>query len=555
MGVGGGTGTTVLNTHQQLVRTTPGRLGQDPGLQAPEMTTGLLRLLSGTPQKSFGSGGSITQDQQHRSQSAGQMAKKDQTSGGWNKTGHGSAEAEDLVPSRKPSFPFQWAWERFTTDGRSGSHLAPGHHARLPSAVPQHKSSPKSTASLLEDRGLCWKMKGQNLERGQQLSTWRCVSIAPSQGEGRKPELPSEGSLQPPGERSGSGSEPEEAAELEAPGAEVAERGLSPGEMPWLPRRGLVLGQELFAEATEEVEEEKHRAPHRRKTGSQRKGPKSLEEASQEGTPQCRGGSLSSDNAQEAQRRKARAMTLEGTGDLEELQRQLQQNWNCGPKKHPWKAARAAVQTSTRSGKVHALGDDEMPPFTSFPNRTFHKRQEATRSLLQAWERQQQEEQRQAQMRRAREQRVQQRVAHCLAAYAPRGSRGPGATQHKLEELRRQERQRFAEYQAELQGIQHRVQARPYLFQQAMQANARLSVTRRFAQVMSALGLEEEQLLAEARKGEPEGTSRKPRSHRSMRKRMEHFSQSSPRTEPTCSQPERKSTPSPDQESSPLDKN
>lgn len=37
---------------------------------------------------------------------------------------------------------------------------------------------------------------------------------------------------------------------------------------------------------------------------------------------------------------------------------------------------------------------------------------------------------------------------------------------------RRQERQRFAEYQAELQGIQHRVQARPYLFQQAMQVRA-----------------------------------------------------------------------------------
>lgn len=37
---------------------------------------------------------------------------------------------------------------------------------------------------------------------------------------------------------------------------------------------------------------------------------------------------------------------------------------------------------------------------------------------------------------------------------------------------RRQERQRFAEYQAELQGIQHRVQARPFLFQQAMQVRA-----------------------------------------------------------------------------------
>ncbi|KAM8818019.1 testis-specific protein 10-interacting protein [Rhynchonycteris naso] len=483
------------------------------------------------------------------------MAKKDQMLGGWNKTGQSSAEAEDLVSCRKTSFPFQWVWENFTPDGQSSSHLAPGHHAlRLPSAVPHYKSSPKSTASLLEDWDPCWKAKGQNLERGQQLSAWGCASIPPSQVESHKLELPSEGSSRPPGKRSGSGSEPNE-AELEAPGAEAAEKGSSPGELPRLLRRGSVSGQELFAEATEEVEEEKHRAPHRRKSASQRKGPKSLEEASQEGTPQCQGGNPSSDKAQEAQRRKARATKLEGIWDLEELQKQLQQNWDCGPQKHPWKAVRAAVQTSDRSGKVRALGDDEMPPFTNFPNRTFHKRQEATRSLLQAWERQQQEEQRQAQLRRAREQRVQQRVARCLAAYAPGGSRGPGATQHKLEELRRQERQRFAEYQAELQGIQHRVQARPYLFQQAMQANARLSVTRRFAQVMSALGLEEEQLLAEAGKGDPEGTSRKPRSHRSMRKTMEHSSQSSPRTEPTCRQPERHSTPSPDQESSPLDKN
>lgn len=58
------------------------------------------------------------------------------------------------------------------------------------------------------------------------------------------------------------------------------------------------------------------------------------------------------------------------------------------------------------------------------------------RSLLLAWERQQQEERRQAEQRRAREQRVQHQVARCLAAYAPRGSRGPGTAQRKLEELR-----------------------------------------------------------------------------------------------------------------------
>ncbi|XP_046927365.1 testis-specific protein 10-interacting protein [Lynx rufus] len=229
-----------------------------------------------------------------------------------------------------------------------------------------------------------------------------------------------------------------------------------------------------------------------------------------------------------------------------------------------------AEQASSRSGKTYALGDEETFQCANFPNRTFHKRQEATRSLLQAWERQQQEELQRAKLRRAREQRVQQQVACCLAAYAPRGSRGPGATQCKLEELRRQERQRFAQYQAELQGIQHRVQARPYLFQQAMQpwdlhtrhhpspaacragtllflqANARLTVTRRFSQVLSALGLDEEQLRAEAGKGNPEGASGKPRSHRSMRVRMEHSSESPPKAEPTGSQPNRHSTPSPD---------
>ncbi|XP_063499783.1 testis-specific protein 10-interacting protein isoform X4 [Symphalangus syndactylus] len=221
-------------------------------------------------------------------------------------------------------------------------------------------------------------------------------------------------------------------------------------------------------------------------------------------------------------------------------------------------------QASKQNGKASASGYDETLVSANLPNRTFHKRQEATRSLLQAWERQRQEERQQAELRRARTQHVQRQVARCLAAYAPRGSRGPGAAQHKLEELRRQERQRFAEYQAELQGIQHRVQARPFLFQQAMQpwcragspllspqANARLTITRRFSQVLSALGLDEEQLLSEAGKVDREGTSRKPRSHRSMGVRMEHSPQRPPRTEPTSSQPDTHYNPSLDPECSP----
>ncbi|KAF6334615.1 testis specific 10 interacting protein [Rhinolophus ferrumequinum] len=555
-GVGDGQDTNMLNTQQQLVRMPLGTPGQDRRLQAPVKATGLLKLLSGITQAEQGSlgisDGVIILGQQQRSRSAGHMAK-DRRPRSWNKKEHGSAEAEDVFPSplRKPSFPFQWAWECFTSDGRvllqPGSPLAPGHQALpLPQAIPQHKCRHKS--NLLETQGFCWKMKVPNLERRQQLRS-------PSS---RELELPSECGLQPPGKRSGSGAESEEAAELEAPGASAEETGsgLSPGELPQLPRTRLILEEEQFAEATEEAEEGEHRAPHRGRVGSRRKGWNSREEASNDGELQCQGNNGSSNNPQGQQRRKARAKELEGPWDLEKLQRQLQQDLDCGPEKHPWKALRAAVQASNWSGKAHVLGGDETLPFANFPNRTFYKRQEATRSLLQAWEQQQQEKRHQAELRRVREQQVQQQVARCLAAYAPRGSRGPGATQHKLEELRRQERQRFAEYQAELQGIQHRVQARPYLFQQAMQASARLTVTRRFSQVLSALGLDEEQLVAEAGKSHTEGTSRKPRSHRSMRERMEHSSQSPPKTEPTGSQPDRRSTtPSPDRESSPLDKN
>ena len=45
-----GQDTNMLNTHQQLVRTTSGRPGQEPRLQAPGTAPGLLKLLSGIPQ-------------------------------------------------------------------------------------------------------------------------------------------------------------------------------------------------------------------------------------------------------------------------------------------------------------------------------------------------------------------------------------------------------------------------------------------------------------------------------------------------------------------------
>ncbi|XP_049498824.1 testis-specific protein 10-interacting protein isoform X2 [Panthera uncia] len=536
-----GQDTNMRNTHQQLIRTTSGRPGRDTRLQAPVTTTGLLKFLSDIPQAEqgrLGSGDGVIQGQQPRSRSAGQTAKKDRRPKVRNKKGHSPAEAEDLIPSapRKPSFPFQWAWESFLTDGRA--LLQPGHQAPpLPRAVTQHKARLKSTATLPDAHGFCWKTEVPNLERSQRLRAWDGIPTPSGKGGSQELEAPSECDLQPPGKRSGSGSESEEGAEPEALGAEEVERGMSPGEMSQLLKRGSIWEEERFAGVTEEAEEGEHRAPHRRRAGSQRKGQNSGKEALDDGDLQRK---ASSSNLRGPQTRKSRAK------ELEKLQRQLQQELDCGPEKQPWRALRAAVQASNRSGKTYALGDEETFQFTNFPNRTFHKRQEATRSLLQAWERQQQEELQRAELRRAREQRVQQQVARCLAAYAPGGSRGPGATQCKLEELRRQERQRFAQYQAELQGIQHRVQARPYLFQQAMQANARLTVTRRFSQVLSALGLDEEQLLAEAGKENTEGASGKPRSHRSMGVRMEHSSESPPKAEPTGSQPNRHSTPSPD---------
>ncbi|XP_059960946.1 testis-specific protein 10-interacting protein isoform X2 [Mesoplodon densirostris] len=547
-----GQDTNMLNAHQQLVRTASGRPGQDTPQQAPGTATRLLKLLSSIPQAEQGSLGSsdgVIQGQQQRSQSAGQTTKKDRRLRGRNKKGQGSAEAEDLVPSppRKPSFPFQWAWESFTTDGRSplqpGSASAPGHQALpLPPAVHRHKSRRKSTANIPEAHGFCWKTEAPDLERRQKLRACSCIPIPPGKGGSQEPELP--------GKSSGSGSEAEE-AEPEGLGPEEAERALRPGEPPQLPRRGSILEEEPFAEAIDEAEEGEHRVPQRRRASSQRKGQNSGEEAWDESELRSQGSGSGSNNLRGPQRRRPRARELEGPWNLEKLQRQLQQDLDCGPEKLPWKPSRAAVQPSRWSRKAHALGADETFLFANFPNRTFQKRQEATRNRLRAWEQQQQEKQQQAELRRAREQQLQQRVAHCLAAYVPRGSRGPGAAQRKLEELRRQERQRFAEYQAELRAIQHRVQARPYLFQQAMQANARLTVTRRFSQVLSALGLDEEQLLAEAGKGDMEGTPRKPRSHRSLGVRMEHSSQSPPKKEPTGSQPDKRSAPSPDRESSP----
>uniref|UniRef100_A0A8D2JXT1 Testis specific 10 interacting protein n=1 Tax=Theropithecus gelada TaxID=9565 RepID=A0A8D2JXT1_THEGE len=436
----------MLNTYQQLVRTPLAQPGQDMRLQAPGTSTGLLKLLSTISQDKqgrLGSGDGVpNQDLQRRSQSSRQTTKKDCKPRGQSKKGQGSEEAEDLfrLPPRKPSFPFQWAWESIATDVRAmlqPSSPTPGHQALpMPSSSSQRQSRRKSTANLPEAYGCSRKTEAQNLKARQQLGAWGGVSIPPGKGElGLEP--PSECGLQPPGRRPGSGSAFDKQVQLQGPGAEEAERGLSSGEPPQRPRKGSISEEEQFSEATEEAEEGEHSAPCRRRAGCQKKGQISGEEASDEGElqGQSQGSRPSFNNLQRPQRRKTRARELQGPWDLEKLHRQLQRDLDCGPQKQPWKALRAAFQASKQNGKAYASEDDETFLSANLPNRTFHKRQEATRSLLQAWERQRQEERQQAELRRARTQHVQRQVARCLAAYAPRGSRGPGAAQRKLEEL------------------------------------------------------------------------------------------------------------------------
>ncbi|XP_028626877.1 testis-specific protein 10-interacting protein [Grammomys surdaster] len=547
----------MLNTDQLLVRAISERPRQSTEPLVPGTPTGLFRLLSSISpeeQRRLGSGDSLQSQscQLQRSYSAGQTTKKERKPRRRNKKGHGSAEAEDLFspPSRKPSFPFQWAWESFIIDGQallqSSSSMALGHRPLLfPPAAPQCKSRHKSVANISEDLRACHKMEVQNLGRRYQPGAWANLSPPLGKAESQGLERPSFWSS-----GKGSGSESEDVSEVEGQNGEEAEKSLSPGELPQLPGQGLILEEELISEV---MEEEEHSDPNRRKGSFVNKGRNSGEKGSEEGELQSHNLGSISNILRKPQKVTARAKDLKGPWDLERLHRQLQEELECGPQKQTWKALRAAVQASARNRKTSVLGDDESFLSANFPNRTFHKRQEATRNLLRAWEQQQMKERQQAEIRRAREHQVQQQVARCLAAYTPGGNRAALGPQRKLEELRRKERQRFAEYQAELQGIQHRVQARPFLFQQAMQTNARLTANRRFSQVLSALGVDEEQLLVEA--GNAEGIPRKHRSYRAFGAEMEPSSQSPPKTEPTGSQPGRHPSPTLDPEHSPREKN
>lgn len=65
------------------------------------------------------------------------------------------------------------------------------------------------------------------------------------------------------------------------------------------------------------------------------------------------------------------------TGLHSELEASLLPLWT-DPQKQPWRALRqASVQTSNRKGKARACRHDDIFLSANFPNRSFHKRQEA----------------------------------------------------------------------------------------------------------------------------------------------------------------------------------
>ncbi|XP_051823477.1 testis-specific protein 10-interacting protein [Antechinus flavipes] len=477
---------SLLRTHQQsILAASVVKANYDARIRVPsvsserETAAGLLGLLSGVPlahQGALKNGDSVLIQGRPRARSEGNLRKKDASYKG--KKGNVPSEAEDLVlpPPRKPSFPFQWAWESFLVDGRSLPLPPPassqqtgqakkGQASALPPARAPRKSRWKAVPPSPQPATfpLYWKMEARCQDRKRQLKPWI------------QPETDSQESQDGLEQEGQEGQEDQDDRE---------EEGLEG-------RREFSLWSPFSSPKTRSRAEER----------SQLRKWKALHLA---GFALLRG----------FQRRLAKSKELQKMYNLDALQKHLQEEAEeLGLYPAQWPPQDAA---HARAEKYPAGEEEKSFLLTSSTTRTSQKRREATRALMLDWERHKQEEQARAEQRRAQEQRVQKQVARCLAAYGSSRSRA-GASHRKLEELRQQEKERLAEYQNELQGIYQRVQNRPFLFQQTMQANARLSVNRRFSQVLSALGLDEEQVLAEAVKDEIEEMPSKYRSSKTRK--------------------------------------
>ncbi|XP_074087133.1 testis-specific protein 10-interacting protein [Macrotis lagotis] len=474
----GGWGRRILRrTHQQsILAASAVKPNQDARIRVSSassekgMAAGLLGILSGVPlaqQGAYGSGDGVLIQGRPRARSAGNVRRKDTANKG--KKGNESSEAEDLVPPppRKTSFPFQWAWESFLVDGRSLPLASPisSHQTVMPKRAQTAAPPPTRTARKSRWKAVppspqpanfpfYWKTETQCQDIKKQLKSWaQSETVSQDCQDDQEQE----------------GQEDQDDREEEGPEG----------------RKDFSLWPSFLSVEKRNRDEER----------SQLRRWKALHLT---GFTFLRG----------LQRK------LVKSEDMEMLQKHLQEEAKeLGISSSHWPPQDI---THLRGEKFQAWEDVKTFLPSSGTTKSFQKRREATRTLMMDWERHKREEQTRAEQRRAQEQRVQKQVARCLAAYGPSRLQGSGTGHRKLDELRRQEKQRLAEYQAELQGIHQRVQSRPFLFQQVMQANARLSANRRFSQVLSAQGLDEEQVLAEALKDEIEEI---PSKHRSSKTR------------------------------------
>ncbi|XP_061626152.1 protein FAM161A isoform X1 [Phyllopteryx taeniolatus] len=125
------------------------------------------------------------------------------------------------------------------------------------------------------------------------------------------------------------------------------------------------------------------------------------------------------------------------------------------------------------------------------------KRHEAVRQALERRRRAEQEEERWTERQKEREKKLQKLVQKRASANDPHLAL-THTHGHKLQEFRKQDRQRRKEYQREIKEIEERVKGRPLLLEQAAQKNAKQAAQKRFADKLHGVHLNEDFLSRKA---------------------------------------------------------
>ncbi|XP_061686959.1 protein FAM161A [Syngnathoides biaculeatus] len=125
------------------------------------------------------------------------------------------------------------------------------------------------------------------------------------------------------------------------------------------------------------------------------------------------------------------------------------------------------------------------------------KRHEAVRQALERRRRAEQEEARWTERQKEREKKLQKLVQKRASANDPHLAL-IHTYGHKLQEFRKQDRQRRKEYQQEIKEIEERVKGRPLLLEQVAQKNAKQAAQKRFADKLHGVHLNEDFLCRKA---------------------------------------------------------